>query len=195
MNATETRRSLAQGAAPLLALLVIVALGVQLYRVRAENARLRTGVRESAVPFVFGAPIPSLRLTYADGRSGSADQLCAAGEPVVLAFWSAECDACERLKPALDSLAARRPDVRLLLVHPAEETRAVTGVDPRVLRARAPRTEIANTFDVRTVPTLVAVGDGCRLSAAGMGGVASASLVEMLIERRVLDAPAGRVRS
>jgi thioredoxin-like negative regulator of GroEL len=113
----------------------------------------------------------------------------------VLAFWSSECDVCERMKPALDSLAAHRPDIRVLLVHPAEESRDVAGLDRRVLRARAPRTAIANSFDVRTVPTLVAVGDGCRLSAAGMGGVASASLLQMLMERRVLGEPSQRVRS
>ncbi len=70
------------------------------------------------------------------------DEAMGAGVPVLIDFYADWCGPCKMLSPIVDELAEERADIKVCKVNVDEEN------------------ELALTFEVSVIPTLVAMKDG-----------------------------------
>ena len=70
------------------------------------------------------------------------DEVMGAGVPVLIDFYADWCGPCRMLAPTLDSLSEKREDIKVCKINVDDEP------------------ELATTFDVSVIPTLVAMKDG-----------------------------------
>ncbi len=70
------------------------------------------------------------------------EEVMGAGVPVLVDFYADWCGPCKMLAPTLDELAAERDDIKVCKVNCDEQV------------------ELASTFEVSVIPTLVAMKDG-----------------------------------
>lgn len=73
------------------------------------------------------------------------DEVLQAPGTVLIDFWASWCGPCRMLSPVVDEIAAERPDVKVCKVNVDEEP------------------ELAQTFGVASIPTLVVMRDGRAL--------------------------------
>lgn len=78
-------------------------------------------------------------------KSNFNDEVLQAPGTVLLDFWASWCGPCRMLSPVVDEIAAERPDVKVCKVNVDEEP------------------ELAQTFGVASIPTLVVMRDGRAL--------------------------------
>jgi thioredoxin 1 len=106
----------------------------------------------------------------------SIDRVLQAGLPVLLAFWGKDCEPCEQLNPALDSIAAAQAGKAL-----------VAKVDANA------NPELAQRFNVTALPSLIMVRDG-RVQARATGAAPESSVrtwVERWLSGAEAPAPSG----
>ncbi len=70
------------------------------------------------------------------------DEVMGAGVPVLIDFYADWCGPCKMLAPTVDELAEERDDIKVCKVNVDEQN------------------ELAMTFEVSVIPTLVAMKDG-----------------------------------
>lgn len=76
------------------------------------------------------------------------DEVLQAHTTVLLDFWAAWCGPCRMLSPVIDEIASERPDIKVCKVNVDDEP------------------EIAQTFGIASIPTLVVMRDGCAVNQA-----------------------------
>lgn len=76
------------------------------------------------------------------------DEVLQAHTTVLLDFWAAWCGPCRMLSPVIDEIASERPDIKVCKVNVDDES------------------EIAQTFGIASIPTLVVMRDGRAVNQA-----------------------------
>lgn len=70
------------------------------------------------------------------------DEVMGAGVPVLIDFYADWCGPCKMLAPTLEALSEKREDIKICKINVDDEP------------------ELAATFDISVIPTLVAMKDG-----------------------------------
>ena len=91
------------------------------------------------------------------------DNILNAGKPVLVDFWATWCGPCRMQAPVLEELAAERDDIIIGKVNVDEEP------------------EIANAFQIDSIPTLILFQDGKAVRAA-VGFRSKEQLIAMITE-------------
>lgn len=76
------------------------------------------------------------------GKNNFHEEVINAGQTVLLDFWASWCGPCRMLSPVVEEIAAERPELKVGKINVDEQP------------------ELANQFQITSIPTLVVVKNG-----------------------------------
>ncbi|MDY6029164.1 MAG: thioredoxin [Acidaminococcaceae bacterium] len=82
-------------------------------------------------------------------------------KPVLIDFWASWCGPCRMVGPIIDEIAAERQDIKVVKINVDEEQ------------------ELAASFQIMSIPTLVVMKDGKVISQSA-GAKSKAQILNML---------------
>lgn len=88
-------------------------------------------------------------------------EITRAGETVLVDFWAAWCMPCKMLAPAIDAIAAERPDVKVCKINIDEQQ------------------ELAIRFGIMSIPTVMVFKNG-EIAGKSIGLVSKDDLLKLL---------------
>ncbi len=82
-------------------------------------------------------------------------------KPVLIDFWASWCGPCRMVGPIIDEIAAERQDIKVVKINVDEEQ------------------ELAASFQIMSIPTLVVMKDG-KVVSQSAGAKSKAQILNML---------------
>jgi len=158
---------------------IILALSIQLVRTKLERARLLTEIQSNVHEFVQGTPLPDVQVRDSAGRLTQLTGKCD-GRPLVVMITQDRCIPCALLTPIWSTVAARRRDLRFVLIYSYGPPRTMVLRDPNVDVMSASPSELASVAHIHGAPAIMAADKQCHLFSAGAGVSASKAVLELL---------------
>ena len=94
-------------------------------------------------------------------KENFAQEVLHSEKPVLLDFWASWCGPCRMIAPAVEEVAAQRPDILVCKVNVDEEQ------------------ELAISYGVSSIPTLLVFKNG-QVVNKSIGAIPKAKILEML---------------
>lgn len=165
----------------LVAVASILALSVQLVRIKIERSRLRGEAEDGIHEFVQGMELPSLPVRDFAGSVVLLNSFCDGRTPLVVLLTKKNCSACEELTPLLSTLSVKRRDVRFVLIYADRIPAGVNRSDDYVTLRSALPSALASVAHVHSAPAAWSTDSQCRLLSAGAGTAAGRAVLEQLL--------------
>jgi hypothetical protein len=169
--------------APLLLAVLVIAMGVVLFRARRDNATMRAEVDHGTQAFVFGASLPALPvldLSSGGGTERTLNTFCSAGHYVLAVFRPASCPRCEELDASYREIAARRKDATVVVISVRDSTE-VRDPQPRPISdAVTTRGALHGSLHIGVLPAAILVDNQCHEIAAAVGVHGATAVVAQL---------------
>ena len=94
-------------------------------------------------------------------KSNFQNEVMNSDKPVLLDFWAPWCGPCRMVVPLVEEIADERPDIKVVKINVDEEP------------------ELANQFQIMSIPTLMVVKNGEIVNRA-MGARSKSKILELL---------------
>jgi len=98
---------------------------------------------------------------YNIGKHDFHQEVLNSDRPVLLDFWAPWCGPCRMVVPIVEQIAEERPDIKVVKINIDEQM------------------ELAQEYDVRTIPTLMTMKDG-KIIRRSAGAKSKSKILEML---------------
>jgi peroxiredoxin len=142
------------------------------------------GQQQERAPLAVGDPAPDFTVTDMNGAPFNLRQW--AGHPVILRFWSTECQYCRADTPVFNDYfnTYKEQGLQVVYLNTGASVAEVTGF-VRELAIPFPVVmdeggRVAGLYRVKAVPQTIVIDPQQRIAAAMLGGVGRAELEELL---------------
>lgn len=152
---------------PLLGAALLVALSVELVRVKGAKSAFEAELHANTQAFLPRDELPDLTLQFATGHRSLPD-VCLDSAPVVVYMSMRQCGKCAEINPVWERMAHKHTGVTFLNLHLDSHAERLRRDDP-ILHASVVPSEVVRTLRVDQVPAILVTDASCRIRAAGAG--------------------------